>query len=123
MEDSTLRPTPSYNPNIPVVTSAGGTNVAYKDPNSPEGILKRVTELNAQTAVDTKYDAAASPYTEGFYGCPCAYHHLQILLVFTIVVFITLVSMNTLRMPGKLFLLTVCVILLMSSLRIYHHAS
>ena len=66
MGDSTLRPTPSYNANIPVVTAAGGTNYAYKDPNSPESILKKTTELNAQTAVDTKFDAAMSPYHEGF---------------------------------------------------------
>jgi hypothetical protein len=53
---STLPPTPSYNPNIPVVTSSGGTSAAYKDPNSPESIMKKTTQVQAQTAVDTSYD-------------------------------------------------------------------
>lgn len=122
MEDSTLRPTPSYNPNIPVVTSAGGTNVAYKDPNSPEGILKRTTELNAQTAVDTKYDAAASPYTEAFCGCSKR-DKLQTLLLITIVVFVTLVSAKNLKFSGKMLLLVLCVLLIIASLRIYHQGT
>lgn len=53
---ATLPPTPSYNPNIPVVTSSGGTSAAYKDPNSPESIMKKTTLVQAQTAVDTSYD-------------------------------------------------------------------
>jgi hypothetical protein len=53
---STLPPKPSYNPNIPIISSAGGTSVAYKDPNSPESIMKKTTEVNAQAAVDTSYD-------------------------------------------------------------------
>jgi hypothetical protein len=53
---STLPPKPSYNPNIPVISSAGGTSVAYKDPNSPESIMKKTTEVNAQAAVDSSYD-------------------------------------------------------------------
>ena len=53
---TTLPPTPSYNANIPVVTSSGGTSAAYKDPNSPESIMKKTTLVQAQTAVDTTYD-------------------------------------------------------------------
>ena len=53
---STLPPKPSYNPNIPIISSAGGTSVAYKDPNSPESIMKKTTEVNAQAAVDSSYD-------------------------------------------------------------------
>jgi hypothetical protein len=53
---STLPPTPSYNANVPVVTSSGGTSAAYKDPNSPESIMKKTTQVQAQTAVDTSYD-------------------------------------------------------------------
>ena len=63
-------PTPPYNPNIPIVTSAGGTTVAYKDPNSPESLMKKVTLLNAQTAVDRKFDST-TPTHEGFCSfCP-----------------------------------------------------
>jgi uncharacterized membrane protein len=57
---STLPPTPSYNPNIPIISSAGGTSVAYKDPNSPESIMKATTLLQAQAAVDSTYDVDVS---------------------------------------------------------------
>lgn len=53
---STLPPTPSFNPNVPVVTSSGGTSAAYKDPNSPESIMKKTTLVQAQAAVDRSYD-------------------------------------------------------------------
>jgi hypothetical protein len=53
---STLPPNPSYNANIPIVTSSGGTSASYKDPNSPESIMKKATLVQAQAAVDTKYD-------------------------------------------------------------------
>lgn len=53
---STLPPTPVYDPNIPIISSAGGTSVAYKDPKSPESIMKKTTLLQSQTTVDTKYD-------------------------------------------------------------------
>jgi hypothetical protein len=61
---STLPPTPSYNANVPVVTSSGGTSAAYNDPNSPESIMKKTTLVNAQTVVDTTYDVNQ----EGFRG-------------------------------------------------------
>jgi hypothetical protein len=159
MGDSTLRPTPSYNANIPVVTAAGGTESAYKDPNSPESILKKTTELNAQTAVDTKFDAAMSPYheegfaageyqrlipnsgirqSEGFRpgecgcnrcpmqgtkGCPmqgtkgCPHYrkritNLQILLFVSIILFTTVVSLDKLTTSGRIFLITLCIILI-----------
>ncbi len=52
----------SYNPNVPVVTSAGGTTVAYKDPNSPESILRKTAALNAQANVDTQFDNTTPAY-------------------------------------------------------------
>jgi hypothetical protein len=65
---STLPPTPSYNPNIPIISSAGGTTAAYKDPNSPESIMKATTLLQAQSAVDSTYDVDVSKIKkkEGF---------------------------------------------------------
>lgn len=57
---STLPPTPSYNANIPIISSAGGTTAAYKDPNSPESIMKATTLLQAQAAVDSSYDVDVS---------------------------------------------------------------
>jgi len=67
---STLPPTPSYNANVPVVTSSGGTSAAYKDPNSPESIMKKTTLVQAQTAVDTGYDVNHNDpaVKEGFRG-------------------------------------------------------
>ena len=67
---STLPPTPSFNANIPVVTSSGGTSAAYKDPNSPESIMKKTTLVKAQTAVDTTFDVNQDDpeVKEGFKG-------------------------------------------------------
>lgn len=62
---STLPPEPTYNPNVPVVTPAGGTSVAYKDPNSPEAILRKTAALNAQARVDSQFDNATSAYASG----------------------------------------------------------
>lgn len=47
---------PPYDTNIPVVTSAGGTTGAYKDPNSPESLMKKTATLSAQATVDSTYD-------------------------------------------------------------------
>lgn len=65
---STLPPTPSYNANVPVVTSSGGTSAAYKDPNSPESIMKKTTLVQAQAAVDTTFDVNQEALKEGFKG-------------------------------------------------------
>jgi len=63
---STLPPTPKFNANIPIISSAGGTAVAYKNPKSPESIMKKTTLLEAQGAVDTTYDVDLQK--EGFKG-------------------------------------------------------
>ena len=65
---STLPPTPSYNPHIPIITSEGGSPAAYKDPNSPESLMKKTTLLKAQTAVDTAYDVDLNTVSEPFRG-------------------------------------------------------
>ena len=70
---STLPPTPSFNANIPIISSAGGTTAAYKNPNSPESIMKATTLLQAQSAVDSTYDVDVSKIDkdkkkEGFRG-------------------------------------------------------
>lgn len=81
---STLPPTPSYNPNIPIISSAGGTSVAYKDPNSPESIMKATTLLQAQAAVDSTYDVDVSKIKkkEGFYGLRNPSNDSRILYLF-----------------------------------------
>ena len=47
---------PTYDPNVPIVTPGGGTEAAYKDPNSPESIMKKVAQTDAQAKVDRIYD-------------------------------------------------------------------
>ncbi len=65
---------------MPVVTPAGGTAVAYKDPNSPEAILRKTAALNAQARVDSQFDNSTSAYAssgsdvkEGFGSCDGCY--------------------------------------------------
>jgi hypothetical protein len=51
---------------MPVVTPAGGTEAAYKNPNSPESILRRTKQVEVQAATDKVYDIPVSPYADGF---------------------------------------------------------
>jgi uncharacterized membrane protein len=84
---STLPPTPSYNPNIPIISSAGGTSVAYKDPNSPESIMKATTLLQAQAAVDSTYDVDVSKLDkkkEGFRASAKRRNDSRILYLFIV---------------------------------------
>jgi hypothetical protein len=62
---STILPTPSYNPNVPIITAHGGKAEVYDNPNSPESIMKRTTALQVQSVVDTKFDINV-PSHEGF---------------------------------------------------------
>lgn len=124
---ATLPPTPSFNQNVPVVTSAGGTAHAYKDPKSPESILRQTAELNAQAAVDSKFDVATSPYHDGFVNGPMGAigprgplnptskrYAIQTILTIIILLFIFMVSMQK-RMPVWLNMttLTVSVVLML----------
>ena len=113
---STLPPTPSYNPNVPIVTSAGGTTAAYKDPSSPESILRKTTEVQAQSAVDSKFDVAQSAYKQGFKnfrGRRSLSGGRPTLLTFIILLFILLVVFKTLKFVAKLFIAALAVILIL----------
>jgi hypothetical protein len=115
---STLPPNPSFNPNIPIVSSAGGTSAAYKNPNSPESIMKTLTILQVQTAVDQKYDVAQSPYyKEAFVNFSSSSDMIRILIACIIILLICLVAFKTLRFVAKVFLLTLAVV---SSLLVIH---
>ncbi len=119
---STLPPTPAYDPNIPIVTPQGGTTAAYKDPNSPESIMKRVTETKAQAAVDTKYDVATSPYKEGFRSRMRARRtsgNRGTLLTFILFIILALVIFKTLKFVAKVFLIVLAVILLLILIGIF----
>ena len=64
---STLPPEREVSRDVPVVTADGATAIAYKDPNSPESIMRRAKTAEVQASVDSKYDNNTSPY-EGFKG-------------------------------------------------------
>ena len=63
---STLPPPADIDRNVPIVTQNAGSADAYKDPNSPESIMKKTHTMNVQSKVDGKYDVAQSPYEESF---------------------------------------------------------
>lgn len=115
MASNTYRPTPSFNKNVPVVTAGGGTQNAYNDPNSPESLLKKVTDIQAQAAVDTTYDVAVSPYykqntKEGFRSISGT---IQGFIVIIIILFIILISFKKLYKGIKMFMISAACILLL----------
>jgi len=63
----TLLPRPSFQPDVPVVSPAGGTAAAYMNPNSPESIMRKTKELHVQSQVDTMYDTSEKTH-EGYCG-------------------------------------------------------
>ena len=116
---TTLMPTPTINPNVPVVTSAGGTTAAYKDPNSPESILRKTAELQQQAIMDSKFDVNVSAYekkpkAQGFidFHQPSTLNR-AILLFFHILIVCILVTQKRLTANARLFLTTLAVILLL----------
>jgi len=107
---STLPPIPKFNANIPVITPAGGTSVAYKDPKSPESIMKKTTLLTAQTAVDTTYDVdlkALGAQHEGF----CDYKSKDILYIFIILLLLTLFTQK--KKSATMYIMVLASILLL----------
>ncbi len=80
---STLPPEPKYNPNVPVVTPGGGTTSAYKDPNSPESIMKKVAVTEAQAQVDSRYDVYEKFQNRKQHTLLLPFLFLLIILLFT----------------------------------------
>ena len=102
---STLPPTPSYDPNVPIVSPAGGTSSAYKDPNSAESIMRKTAQLNVQSIVDSKYDVK-----ENFSGCSIVSQISSIGLLLLLV--ISLLLFTVLTRSAKGFLLSLAFVLL-----------
>jgi hypothetical protein len=115
---STLPPTPSYDPNVPVLTSAGGTAAAYSDPNSPESLLKRTKELEVQATVDSLYDVNVNPYEkkEGFRGFRFSTSSMSkkvsrsILTAFLILLLLILFTVKSLTKGAKVYLVVLSVV-------------
>lgn len=104
---STLPPTPQFNANIPIISSAGGTAVAYKNPKSPESIMKKTTLLQAQGAVDTMYDVDLQK--EGFKGVSDG-NRIYVMYVFILLLVIALFTQK--KISGKIYLLSVASLIL-----------
>jgi hypothetical protein len=110
---STLPPEPSYDPNIPIISSAGGTSVAYLDPNSPESIMKKTTLVQAQGRVDTKYDVDLKKVKENFSSDSLSSdrkNDIYILYIFVTLLIMTLFTQTT--QFRKLFVLSLASLLL-----------
>lgn len=122
---STLPPTPSYNPDIPIVSSAGGTSAAYKDPNSPESIMKKTTLVKAQGAVDTSYDVdVKKETTEAFRSRRRFSNNKYTLLFFVFAIFYILVSRTkSLKPYAKIFLAVLALTLLAITVSLYQNGS
>ena len=112
---STLPPDPSFNPHIPIISSAGGTPVAYEDPNSPESIMKRTTLVKAQGAVNSKYDvdpsaalppAQAAQAIEGF-----TMNSNYTYILFSLILLLFLVKYPKVLRKNKLLLLAAIIII------------
>jgi len=115
---TTLVPTPTINPNVPVVTSAGGTTAAYQDPNSPESILRQTAELKQQAITDSMYDVNVSAYekkpkSQGFVNYQSPQTQRTILLTFLTLIITILLTQKRLTANARLFLSTLAVILLL----------
>ena len=102
---------PPYDTNVPVVTSAGGTSAAYRDPNSPESLMKKATLMQAQAAVDSTYDVK-----EGFSRFP-TFTLLPFILAVSIVLFLL---QNRIKKPFHLLFWFAVAIGIIFLLRIFH---
>lgn len=65
---STLPPQQPIDTSIPIVSSGGGNPAAYKDPKSPESIMRKAKTMQVQAQVDSQFDSN-EPTHESFRGC------------------------------------------------------
>jgi hypothetical protein len=102
-----LPPAPTVNRDVPVITSAGGSSAAYKDPNSPESIMKKTTQTEAQGITDTRFDVPPDAFMNYSPGntifLPC----------FSVILFLFIVlSMKRIQKSIRTFFLAALVLLL-----------
>jgi len=106
---STLPPTPDFNPNVPVISSAGGTEVAYKNPKSPESIMKKTTLLQAQGAVDTMYDVDLQK--EGFKGFR-RFRGPRLYVMYAFILLLLIALFTQKKRAGKMYIVLLASIIL-----------
>jgi hypothetical protein len=104
---STLPPTPQFNPNIPIISSAGGTAVAYNNPKSPESIMKKTTLLQAQGSVDTMYDVDLKK--EGFRVNSC---NNLIYIMYGFILLLLLCLFTQKKASGKMYIVALASLIL-----------
>jgi hypothetical protein len=97
----------TYDPNVPIVTPGGGTEAAYKDPNSPESIMKKVAQTDAQAKVDRVYDVQSFVNYKKY--------DVRILYYVFIPLLLVALFLQTAK-KAKLFIISLCVILLVISI-------
>jgi lipopolysaccharide export LptBFGC system permease protein LptF len=101
------------NRDVPVITPAGGSSAAYNDPNSPESIMRKTTQVQAQSVTDTRFDVPADAFT----NYTVQYSIPLWLPLFVIV--ICLIALTHPRIRGGIrtgLLVSVCFLLLLSVL-------
>jgi hypothetical protein len=99
--------TPAYDPNVPIITPGGGTEAAYKDPNSPESIMRKVAKTDAQSKVDTIYDV------QTFVN----YKKFDVTILYTVFLPLLLIALFLQKTrQAKLYIISLCVILLVISI-------
>jgi hypothetical protein len=106
---STLPPTPAFNPNVPIISSAGGTEVAYKNPKSPESIMKKTTLLQAQGAVDTMYDVDLQK--EGFKGFR-RFRGAKLYVMYAFILLLLIALFTQKKRAGKMYIVLLASIIL-----------
>lgn len=108
-------PIPAYSPHVPIISKSGGDPDAYNDPNSPESIVKKTAEMNAQVAVDSMFDVKTNNFHEdkpiresfGNYDSPTS---INIILVVITILLILLFINKTFKKQAKIYITSVAAI-------------
>ena len=64
---STLPPPQVLDTTVPVVSAGGGNPASYKDPKSPESIMRKAKTMQVQAQTDSQFDSN-QPTHESFRG-------------------------------------------------------
>jgi hypothetical protein len=115
---STLPPSPTYDPNVPVVSSAGGGSAAYKDPNSPESIMRKTATLDAQAKMDSRYDVA-----EGYTSRMKTKRSSSVFMFLVFLILVVFFGWKLVKFAAKVFLGFLAVILLLVIIGIYKNGN
>jgi len=117
-------PIPAYSPNVPIISKSGGDPDAYNDPNSPESIVKKTAEMNAQVAVDSMYDVKTNnfhenkPIKESFSNYDTSTSVNTIIVLITLLLLILFMNKN-LKRQAKLYIIFVASVFIILVIRMH----